>query len=116
MTRLRLRLDFDSGAQLGPGKVQLLEAIEAQGSISAAGRRLGMSYRRAWQLVEALNAAFREPLVTAQQGGSGGGGAALTPAGREVALRYRRLEAITREAAGHELDALEAILAPVARP
>ena len=78
MAKLSIRIDLDPGGRLGPGKVALLEQIEAQGSISAAGRAMGMSYKRAWDLVAALNAAFRTPLVQAQMGGRHGGGAALT--------------------------------------
>lgn len=119
MTRLRLRIDFAAGAQLGPGKVGLLEAIAATGSISAAGRRLGMSYKRAWQLVDIMNQAFRAPVVAAQQGGPGGGGATLTALGQEVVRRYRCLEATALAAATDDVAALEALLAgpsPNVRP
>ncbi len=77
--RPRLRIDFGADARLGPGKVELLVAIGETGSISAAGRRLGMSYRRAWLLVDQVNRLFREPAVMAVAGGSQGGGARLTP-------------------------------------
>jgi molybdate transport system regulatory protein len=76
---------------LGPGKADLLEAIAETGSIAAAGRQLGMSYKRAWSLTETLNAMFRAPLVDAAKGGAGGGGAALTPLGAEILAAYRRL-------------------------
>lgn len=89
---LRLRLIFGAGAMLGPGKAELLEGIRDTGSIAAAGRRMAMSYKRAWLLVEALNADFREPLVARVRGGPGGGGAELTPAGERVLALYRRLE------------------------
>ena len=75
MTRLRLRILFD-GAMLGPGKAELLEHIRETGSIAAAGRRMDMSYKRAWSLVEEMNASFRDPLVTSTRGGPGGGGEA----------------------------------------
>jgi molybdate transport system regulatory protein len=78
---------------IGPGKTALLEAIAATGSISAAGRSLGMSYRRAWQLVESMNRNFREPLVLTATGGVRGGGAQVTPFGHEVLRRYRAMEA-----------------------
>jgi molybdate transport system regulatory protein len=78
---------------LGPGKVDLLESIGRTGSISAAGRELGMSYRRAWLLVDALNHMFPDTLVSAAPGGSRGGGAKLTDYGRGVAAAYRRVEA-----------------------
>jgi molybdate transport system regulatory protein len=82
-TKLTLRVDLGSGRALGPGKIRLLEAIEKTGSISQAGRKLGMSYRRAWLLVDDMNRCFREPVVTAQPGGSQGGGAALTVFGQK---------------------------------
>jgi Bacterial regulatory helix-turn-helix protein, lysR family len=74
-TRLSIRLDLTSGNRIGPGKIALLEAIQATGSISAAARRLGMSYRRAWLLVEQINDALQQPAVTAAIGGRQGGGA-----------------------------------------
>src|SRR5262249_50642585 len=80
-TRLSMRLDLTSGHRIGPGKIALLEAIRSTGSISAAARRLGMSYRRAWLLVEEINGALRKPAVASSTGGRQGGGAALTPMG-----------------------------------
>ena len=74
-TRLQLRIYFGEDAMLGPGKAELLERIRDSGSISAAGRDMKMSYKRAWMLVEEMNSAFREPLVDSQRGGPGGGGA-----------------------------------------
>lgn len=91
--RLTLRLDLPNGHRLGPGKIRLLEAIAATGSIAAAGRSLGMSYRRAWLLVDEINRAFTQPAVAGQTGGSGGGGTALTDWGRELVTLYRGLEA-----------------------
>ena len=88
---------------LGPGKVDLLEAIGRTGSISAAGRELGMSYRRAWLLVDALNHMFSSVLVAASPGGSRGGGAKLTDYGRGVAAAYRRVEARARTAMREEM-------------
>src|ERR1044071_7503864 len=81
--RARLRIYFDAETMLGPGKADLLEGIRETGSIAAAGRRMGMSYKRAWTLVDPLNHAFREPLVVSVAGGRAGGGASLTPAGAE---------------------------------
>ena len=89
---LRLRVVLRPGAALGPGKIDLLEAIAETGSIRAAGSRFKMSYRRAWSLVAELNAMFRTPLVVAETGGRGGGGATLTPLGRKVVERFRRME------------------------
>lgn len=88
---IRLRLRLAPGIDLGPGKADLLEGILETGSISAAGRRMRMSYKRAWQLVDELNRLFDAPLVEASKGGPGGGGAALTPLGREILTRYRRM-------------------------
>ena len=104
---LRIRIAFESGAILGPGKADLLEGIRDTGSIAAAGRRMGMSYKRAWTLTETLNAIAREPLVTAVRGGAGHGGASLTALGAEVLAAYRALEAKAAEAAGEEIAMLQ---------
>lgn len=114
MTTLKLRILFD-GAMLGPGKAELLERIRATGSISAAGRQMEMSYKRAWMLVETMNAAFREPLVAGVRGGSGGGGARLTGAGEEVLRLYRAVEDQALAAARPEIAALEALLRPATK-
>jgi molybdate transport system regulatory protein len=87
----RWRLMLGSAIAIGPGKAALLEAIAETGSIAAAGRRMGMSYRRAWVLVKTMNACFREPLIDATKGGAQGGGARLTPSGRVVLERYRAM-------------------------
>ncbi len=89
----RLRVLFGSAIAIGPGKADLLDAIARTGSISAAGRELGMSYRRAWLLVDTMNRCFRGPLVEATKGGPHGGGARLTPLGADVLARYHALEA-----------------------
>jgi molybdate transport system regulatory protein len=88
-TRLSIRVDLASGDRIGPGKIALLEAIAQTGSISAAARALGMSYRRAWLLVEAINEALREPAVSAATGGQHGGGAMLTPTGERIVSERR---------------------------
>lgn len=90
--RLQLRLYLAEGVWLGPGKADLLELIGETGSISEAGRRMGMSYKRAWSLVDGLNRIFARPLVASERGGSGGGGAQLTETGQEVLTRFRRIE------------------------
>src|SRR5271169_3323856 len=87
-----LRLDLSTRVRLGPGKIRLLEAIERDGSISAAGRTLKMSYRRAWLLIDELNSYFREPLVATRLGGTGGGKASVTDLGRSVIRTYRAME------------------------
>lgn len=89
--RLQIRLYLAPGSWLGPGKADLLELIGSTGSISEAGRQMGMSYKRAWSLVEALNGMFSAPLVERVRGGAGGGGARLTPEGQEVLIRFRRI-------------------------
>jgi molybdate transport system regulatory protein len=107
---VRLRLVFGDGVRLGPGKADLLELIGETGSIAAAGRQMGMSYRRAWGLVVSLNGAFRSPLVESARGGSGGGGAILTDTGRQVLDLYRRLEARLEDDGRGEIAALEELL------
>jgi molybdate transport system regulatory protein len=109
-SHFRLRIGTDRTLALGPGKVALLEAIGETGSISAAGRKLGMSYRRAWLLVDALNRAFAQPLITTATGGREGGGTALTPTGAEVVRRYRRIEALATAAAAREINALQKLM------
>jgi molybdate transport system regulatory protein len=89
---VRIGIPLGDCYAMGPGKADLLEAIQATGSISAAGRKLGMSYRRAWLLVDEMNRCFRTPVVEARLGGAGGGGATVTELGREALLRYRRLQ------------------------
>lgn len=87
---------------LGPGKVDLLEAIDRAGSISGAARDLGLSYRRAWDLVDTMNRCFRQPLVTRQQGGVGGGGTQLTELGRRTVASYRAMETKAEKAVAGE--------------
>ncbi len=104
--RISIRLDLACGARIGPGKVALLEAIARTGSISAAGRALRMSYRRAWELVEDLNRHLGTPVVATAAGGPGGGGAQLTPAGTAIVAEYRALEAEAQATAAARLAAL----------
>ncbi|MEX1661028.1 winged helix-turn-helix domain-containing protein [Thioclava sp. 15-R06ZXC-3] len=111
LTRLMLRLYFGD-AMLGPGKARLLEAIASEGSISAAGRAMGMSYKRAWSLVETMNGAFRAPLVESVRGGPQGGGAALTETGEAVLTAYRALEAKVTQTGAAEIATLGALVAP----
>ena len=111
MTRLTLRIDFDDRRALGPGKIRLLEVLGQTGSISAAGRALGMSYRRAWMLVDALNQTFREPVVETRGGGLGGGGAVLTALGASIVADYRAMEDEARAALARRLTRLERALA-----
>ena len=98
--RVSIRLDLASGGKVGPGKIALLEAIAETGSIAAASRALGMSYPRAWGLVEALDTALGALVVTRAPGGQKGGGAALTDVGRALIARYREVEAAAQREAG----------------
>jgi molybdate transport system regulatory protein len=109
-TRLTLRVDFGPGRSIGPGKIRLLEAIDRTGSISQAGRALGMSYRRAWLLIDDMNQCFRDAVVSARPGGSQGGGAVLTEFGAELARDYRAIETAAEGAAKKRLRGLEAAL------
>ena len=111
--RLRLKAQLFCGDEpaLGPGKAALLEAIGREGSISAAGRAMGMSYRRAWLLVDAMNRCFAERVVETTAGGGRDRGARLTPAGDRVLAAYRRLEAeLAAAAEGEPLAELRAML------
>ena len=108
----RIRILFGSSIAIGPGKAALLQAIGETGSIAAAGRRMGMSYRRAWVLVKTMNACFREPLVEAAKGGIGGGGARLTPTGERVLILYRAMEDHAASAVLSDMQKLRALLAP----
>lgn len=89
---IRFRVDFDDHCSVGIGKIRLLEAIENAGSLSQAARDIGMSYRRAWLLIDSMNAEFDTPVMSATVGGSHGGGAKLTSFGRELIKAYRKLE------------------------
>jgi molybdate transport system regulatory protein len=115
---LTIRVDFGAFGYLGPGKIALMERISKHGSISAAGKEMGMSYRRAWLLVDEINHIFREPLVETQMGGSGGGGARLTKLGRDVVGRYRAIEGAAATATAADIRALKAALPerPLAHP
>jgi molybdate transport system regulatory protein len=109
-TRLTLRVDFGSRRSIGPGKIRLLEEIGRAGSISQAGRTLGMSYRRAWLLIDDMNHCFRHAVVSAKPGGSQGGGTALTAFGSGLVQDYRAIETAASVAAKSRLRGLEAAL------
>lgn len=108
--RLSLRVSFGPGRMLGPGKADLLELIRETGSISAAGRRMKMSYKRAWSLVEEMNGAYVAPLVESSRGGPQGGGARLTETGAAVLGHYRALIATLEGAGAADLAALRALV------
>ena len=108
--KIRLRVVFGGNAMLGPGKADLLELIGKTGSISAAGKAMGMSYKRAWTLVETLNGIFREPLVASSRGGASGGGARLTETGEKILEQYRQLEARVEESGAAEIQSIRQLL------
>jgi molybdate transport system regulatory protein len=107
----RLRIVLEPEIAIGPGKADILEAVKATGSIAAAGRSMGMSYKRAWHLVETMNRCFKRPLVEASKGGRAGGGARLTELGHEVLARYRRMETLTAQVIEPEMAALRSVVA-----
>lgn len=95
---------------MGPGKADLLEGIRETGSIAAAGRRMGMSYKRAWLLIDTMNGCFSKPLVEAVKGGKSGGGAHLTPLGQDVLARYRRMQIAMARAIADDMAALKQVM------
>ena len=109
--RFRIRILFGPDRMMGPGKADLLERIARTGSIAGAGREMGMSYKRAWQLVEVMNTMFAEPLVHSSRGGAKGGGASVTETGEKVLAAYRGLEEVAREAGQSHVEALQELLA-----
>lgn len=113
---LRLRVDFGATASVGPGKIALLEHIERTQSLSRAARELGMSYRRAWQLMSDLNRSFSKAVATASTGGAGGGGATLTAFGRNLIKAYRGLERQATATARRKLAGIVGRVERAARP
>jgi molybdate transport system regulatory protein len=109
----QLRIMFRKAIAMGPGKADLLMAIERVGSISGAARLMDMSYRRAWVLVDTMNQAFRQPLVSTETGGQNGGGAHVTDFGREVLDRYLQMEAKAAAAVTREMSEFIRLMAPV---
>ncbi len=107
-----LRIQFPGEHRLGHGKIELLEHIRATGSISAAGRAMDMSYRRAWLLVEELNGMFCKVVVSSKRGGKQGGGAQITPFGEELLARFRAMESNALAAIRPDLDWLETHRSP----
>ena len=110
-TGARLRVVLAQDVAIGPGKADLLEGVGETGSIAAAGRRLGMSYKKAWGLIEAMNAQFGTPLVSTSRGGSSRGGAELTDLGSKVLEQYRKMEAKTVKAIAGDLTAMRKLIA-----
>ncbi len=103
-TFLKIRIAADHVTVMGPGKADLLEAIDQCGSISSAARQMNMSYKRAWDLINVINTSFKEPLIISSPGGKHGGGAKLTDFGRSILTSYRTLVAKTNDAVNHELQ------------
>ncbi len=110
---LSVRIDLDAEDRIGPGKILLLERINECGSISAAGRAMDMSYKRAWDLVDEINRICRQAAVERQTGGKNGGGAVLTPFGQSLVARYRKIE---RDAASAVRKDLEALRSDIGKP
>jgi molybdate transport system regulatory protein len=108
VARVKLRLVFSGEHSLGPGKVELLEAVQQHGSISAAARSMAMAYRHAWDLIDDLNQCFGAPVVDTATGGRSGGGARLTPLGVDLVRRFRAMERRARRALEDDVAALEA--------
>jgi molybdate transport system regulatory protein len=107
----RLKIVLGEETAIGPGKADLLGLIAETGSIAAAGRRMSMSYRRAWLLVDEMNQMFKTPVVTTAKGGKGGGGGAvLTVLGKDVLKRYRNMQTVTARAIAEDLKALRGAL------
>jgi molybdate transport system regulatory protein len=111
MSRLTLRVDFANRGKIGRGKIHLLEMVAAHGSIAAAGRALGMSYRRAWLLIDSLNQCFDQPVAAKQLGGPGGGRTVVTPFGETLIRNYRAMEKAAAAATAKHLRVLERALA-----
>lgn len=113
---VRFRVDFGRDGAVGPGKVALLEHIATGGSLSQAARELGMSYRRAWQLLESLNSSFRDPVALTAKGGRGGGGARLTPFGRLLIRVYRQFDVEIQKRAARSFRPVTGFARQSARP
>jgi molybdate transport system regulatory protein len=107
---IRFRIDFAANSWVGPGKIELLEAIRSHGSLSQAARSLGMSYRRAWLLIESLNSYFREPVTRAITGGKGGGGVTITTFGESLIKSYRELSDDIAVAAARRLPSIARVV------
>ena len=110
--RFRMRIRKGDVVALGPGKVDLLEAVREHGSISAAARSLDMSYRRAWLLIDELNQSLKSPATVSEQGGQSGGGCMLTPVGERIVRLYRDVEAQAQKACAKQIGELTRLMQP----
>ncbi|WP_331344801.1 hypothetical protein [Cellvibrio sp. UBA7661] len=108
--KIQARLMLDDEIAFGPGKADLLDAIAATGSISAAGKQMGMSYRRTWLLVDSMNRCFQQPIVETATGGAQGGGTRLTDFGSDVLIRYRQLQADLEKISAHYFTEFKPLL------
>jgi molybdate transport system regulatory protein len=117
MTRLSIRIDFEpSGSALGPGMAQLLERVAELGSIRRAAASMGMSYRKAWLLIQEVQKTFDGAVVKAEAGGVSGGGTVLTELGNSLLMIYRRVESRAAAAAEGELKLLSQMVRANAAP
>ena len=114
--KTHVRLDFSEGSSIGPGKIGLLEAIATTGSLSAAARELGMSYRRAWLLLHSVNAGFDEPVADLSTGGVDGGGAKLTAFGQKLVKDYREFQRRVDALAQKSFGGIQASGTPAVEP
>ena len=112
MTVIKIRIDFDDDCYIGHGRVQLLELIGEHGSITRAAKAMGMSYKRAWYLMDEFSSMFADPLIECRHGGSGGGSAEITPFGAELVRQYREMEAKAISTFAKPLASIEKHLAP----
>jgi molybdate transport system regulatory protein len=115
-TRLTLRVDFGQRRSIGPGKIRLLEEVDRTGSISEAGRKLGMSYRRAWLLIDDMNRCFNHAVVSTRPGGVQGGGTQVTKFGAGLIRQYRAIETAAQRAAKSRIGSLEVTLRDARKP
>jgi len=115
MTVIKIRIDFDGERYIGHGRIQLLELIGQHGSIAQAAKAMGMSYKRAWYLMDEFNSMFADPLIERQHGGRGGGAAKLTPFGSDVIRHYRDMEAKALTVFAKPLASIEKHLVPDAK-
>jgi molybdate transport system regulatory protein len=113
---IKIQIPYGKHVAFGPGKADLLEAISRHGSISAAAKSMGMSYKRAWELVSVMNSSFKQPVVITLVGGSHGGGATLTEFGSQVLHMYREIVTKSEQFVASEADAFLSMLAPVINP